>query len=66
MTYDEFSALLLGHTCNNCGQEKAPASNGELSCWRFLGEAVGWQWWLLPEIRTCKDWAQERIFSLKK
>jgi hypothetical protein len=28
-------------------------------CYRFLGEAVGWQWWPIPKERTCDYWKED-------
>lgn len=57
--------LLLGETCSNC-QQYSPAEwrNGRNDdaetipgrCKYWYGEASGWQWRIIPEMRTCEQW----------
>jgi len=47
--------LLLNKTCQTC---KAQKSHGDTEkfCVRYLGEAIGKQWWPIEKENTCEDW----------
>lgn len=42
--------------CETCERRNVDSPNK--ICWKYLGEAVGWQWWPQAEENTCNQWIE--------
>jgi len=52
-------SFLTDRNCQTCKTRKSVEDNVPY-CVRYLGEAVGWQWWPQDKENTCEDWTDKQ------
>ncbi len=50
--------VLSDRTCETCVAKQGHVHPDDV-CYRWLGEAVGWQWWPRDKNGTCEDWTDK-------